>query len=215
MLDLLWMGLLAYLLGSLSGSLILGRLRGIDIRTQGSGNAGGTNALRTVGWVFALMVVIIDIGKGALATALVYWLPTFFSDPLPAIAVAASCAFCAVLGHVWPVFFSFRGGKGAGTAVGAIAVIAPWCIVPMLLVWLVTLLGTGFVGLATVLAGLSLVPSMLLFGPQPLPMPLTILAVSLAALLVFTHRSNLARLIQGNENRFEKARVFKRRSKSS
>ncbi len=215
MLDLAWMAVLSYLIGSLSGALILGYVRGIDIRNQGSGNAGGTNALRTVGWLFALMVVVIDIGKGALAAALVYLIPPVLSDPLPSTSVASVCAFCAVAGHVWPAYFGFRGGKGAGTAVGAVAVIAPWCILPMLLVWLATLLGTGFVGLATVLAALSLVPSMLLFGPQPLPLALTVLAISLAALLVFTHRSNVSRLLQGNENRFEKARVFKRKNKSS
>lgn len=216
MLDLLWMAVLAYLIGSVSGALVLGKLRGVDIRKAGSGNAGGTNALRTVGWVFALLVVIVDIGKGALAAGLVPLLPTFFADPLPSpISVAVVCAFCAVLGHVWPVYFGFRGGKGAGTAIGAIVVVAPWCIVPMLLVWLVTLLGTGFVGLATILAGVSLVPAMFLFGPQPVPLALTALAIGLAGLLVFTHRSNVARLLQGNENRFEKARVFKRRGRRS
>lgn len=216
MFDLLWMALLAYLIGSISGALVLGRLRGVDIRQQGSGNAGGTNALRTVGWVFALFVVIIDIGKGVLAVAMVPLLPTFFSDPLPAPpTTAAICGFCAVLGHVWPVYFGFRGGKGAGTAVGVMAVIAPWTLGPLVLVWLVTLLGTGFVGLSTILAGLSLVPSMWLFGPQPVPLALTALAIALAALLVLTHRSNLIRLYQGTENRFEKARVFKRRRPSA
>ena len=216
MIDAIWMALLAYLIGSISGALVLGRLRGVDIRQQGSGNAGGTNALRTVGWVFALFVVIIDIGKGAVAAGLVPLLPTFFADPLPAPSImAAICGLCAVLGHVWPIFFGFRGGKGAGTAVGVMAVVAPWTLGPLLLVWLVTLLGTGFVGLATILAGLSLVPSMWLFGPQPVPLALTALAIALAGLLVLTHRSNLIRLYQGTENRFEKARVFKRRRSST
>jgi glycerol-3-phosphate acyltransferase PlsY len=212
MVDLSWMVLAGYLLGSLSGSLILGKLRGVDIRSMGSGNAGGTNALRSIGWSFALGVVLIDIGKGV-AAALLPRLPLLFSETLPlsAAAVAALCGLAAVVGHVWPVFFAFRGGKGAGTAVGAIAVVAPWCIVPLFVVWLVTLLGTGYVGLATVVAGLSLVPSIWLLSPEPLPPVLGLMSIGLAALLVFTHRSNLARLRRGTENRFDKARLLKPR----
>jgi glycerol-3-phosphate acyltransferase PlsY len=212
MLDVAWMVLVGYLLGSVSGSLVLGRLRGIDIRSMGSGNAGGTNALRSVGWPFALGVVAIDIGKGVAAALLVPMLPAVFADSpaLPLVSVGALCGLAAVVGHVWPVFFGFRGGKGAGTAVGVVAVVAPWCILPLLLIWLITLLGTGYVGLATVLAGIGLVPSMWLLGPSPLPPSLGVLALALAVLLVFTHRGNLARLKRGTENRFEKARVFKR-----
>ena len=202
-----------YLLGSTSGSLLLGRLRGIDIRTQGSGNAGGTNALRTVGWGFALLVVIIDVGKGIVAALLAPRLPTLAADAalLTPPAAAALAGLAAVIGHVWPVYYGFRGGKGAGTAVGVVAVVAPWCVLPLALVWLIILLGTGYVGLSTVLAGLSLVPSMWLLGPSPLPASLGGLAIALAGLLLFTHRSNLARLVSGTENRFEKARVLRRR----
>lgn len=213
MLDLVWLVVLAYLIGSISGSLVLGRvLGGIDIRKLGSGNAGGTNAFRTVGWLFALGVVIIDLGKGAVAAGLLPLIPPVLSDtPLSPALVAASCGLAAVAGHCWPVFFGFRGGKGAGTAVGVIAVVAPWCILPLLLVWLATLIGTGYVGLATVLAGLSLVPAMWVLGPDPLPISLGVLAILLAALLLWTHRSNLSRLVDGTESRFEKVRVLKRR----
>ena len=211
--DLIWMALLGYLLGSISGSLLLGRLRGVDIRAMGSGNAGGTNALRSVGVLFALAVVLIDIGKGIVAALAVPVLPPIFAESLPldATSIGAFSGLAAVVGHVWPVYFGFRGGKGAGTAVGVVAVIAPWCILPLVVVWLVALLGTGFVGLATVLAGLSLVPSMWLLGPDPLPPALGVLAIVLAGLLLFTHRSNLVRLRDGTENRFEKARILKRR----
>ncbi|MFP4209145.1 MAG: glycerol-3-phosphate 1-O-acyltransferase PlsY [Wenzhouxiangella sp.] len=204
--------LLGYLLGSLSGSLLLGRLRRVDIRALGSGNAGGTNALRTMGWRFALAVVAIDLGKGALAALLAPWLVggLVTSGPSP-LLLAAVAGYFAVIGHVWPLYFGFRGGKGAGTAVGAIAVIAPWCILPLLLVWVITIIGTGYVGLATILAGLSLVPAMWLLGPDPLPMPLGTLAIALAVTLVLTHRSNLARLRSGSENRFEQARLLRRR----
>lgn len=203
---------LGYLLGSISGSLVLGKLKGVDIRAMGSGNAGGTNALRSVGWRFALAVVVIDLGKGALAAAMVPWLLLMlWPVDVPALLVATLAGFAAVVGHVWPLYFRFRGGKGAGTAVGVIAVLAPWCILPLLLVWIITILGTGYVGLATILAGLSLVPSMWLLGPEPLPAPLGWMAIALAVLLVYTHRSNLTRLKDGSENRFEKARLLRRR----
>lgn len=212
MIELVVIAVGGYLVGSISGSLLLGRLRDIDIRTMGSGNAGGTNALRTVGWQFALGVIVIDVGKGAVSAGLLPLLSHWISsDPLDFTTLAAVGGFTAVLGHVWPVYFRFRGGKGAGTAVGAIAVAAPWCLAPLLLVWLVTLIGTGYVGLATILAGLSLVPSMWLFGPDPLPVALAALAIVLAVLLIYTHRANLARMRAGDENRFEKARLLRRR----
>ncbi len=211
MAELLWLIPLAYLLGSISGSLVLGRVRGIDIRRLGSGNAGGTNALRTVGWLFAAAVVVIDVGKGVLAAGLLPMLGPWLTDrPLPHSALAAIAGLAAVLGHVWPIFFGFRGGKGAGTAAGVIAVVAPWCILPLLVVWVMILIGTGYVGLATVLAGLSLVPSMWLMGPRPLPPGLGTLAIAVAVLLVYTHRGNLLRLRVGTEHRFERARLFKR-----
>lgn len=212
MIELLLVLVGGYLLGSISGALLLGRLRGVDIRTMGSGNAGGTNALRTVGWRFALGVVLVDVGKGAAAAGLLpLAAPLVATDPFDFTALAAGGGVMAVIGHVWPVFFRFRGGKGAGTAVGAIAVVAPWCLAPLLLVWLVTLIGSGYVGLATILAGLSLVPSMWMLGPEPLPAPLAFLAIGLAVLLVYTHRANLARMRAGDENRFDKARLIKRR----
>lgn len=212
MLDVLVVACGGYLLGSLSGSLLLGRLRGIDIRSMGSGNAGGTNALRSVGWSFALGVIVIDLGKGAVAAGLLpavaAWLP---GEGSVRLTLGTSAGFAAVIGHVWPLYFGFRGGKGAGTAVGAIAVLAPWCIIPLLLVWILTIVGTGYVGLATILAALSLVPAMWMLAPGPVPLALGAFAIATASLLTFTHRSNLARLRSGTENRFEKARLLKRR----
>lgn len=215
---MIWLALVfaaggGYLLGSVSGSLVLGGLRGVDIRATGSGNAGGTNALRAQGWRFALAVVVIDVGKGALAAIQLPWLIFMLMalDQELRLVLGVLAGFAAVIGHVWPVFFQFRGGKGAGTAVGVVAALAPWCVLPMFLVWVITIIGTGYVGLATVLAGLSLVPLMWLLGPQPLPTPLGWLAIATALLLIYTHRGNLARLRAGSENRFEKARLIKRR----
>ncbi len=198
--------LVAYLIGSLSGSLILGRIRGVDIRRSGSGNAGGTNALRTRGWRFALVVVVIDIGKGAFAALLPLWIGVVPEWRWP---LQAACGLAAAVGHVWPVFFGFRGGKGAGTLVGALAVIWPLSLAGVAGVWLMVLLGTGYVGLATVLGAAALVPAALL-DPGSVSGERLVFAISAAGFIIFTHRANLQRLRAGNENRFEKARVLPR-----
>lgn len=193
--------LAAYLLGSLSGSLLLGRLRGVDIRTLGSGNAGGTNALRTQGWKFALGTVLVDVGKGALAV----WLALHFGPGDSWLPYAAGLA--AVIGHVWPVFHGFRGGKGAGTLVGALLVLWPLAVAVLVGAWLLVLTATGYVGLSTVVAALSLVPLALFTGADEVRLAF---AVVLALFIAFTHRSNLARLRAGNEARFERARLWTR-----
>jgi len=200
--------LLAYLLGSVSGSLLLGRLRHVDIRTMGSGNAGGTNALRTQGFWFALLVVIIDVGKGWLAA---YWLPGL---ELPAVAAEFTgyqaslvCGFGAVLGHCYPVFYGFRGGKGIATLMGALLAAAIWCMPLFMLTFIGVVLLTGYVGLGSVLATLSLLPSMVLLGPEPLPNGYWIFAVVLAVFVIFTHRSNLINMKRGEEHRFEQVMI--------
>ena len=194
----------ALLLGSLSGSLVLGRLRGIDIRKSGSGNAGGPNALRVAGWRFALLVVSIDVGKGALAAVLGLWTP--FGTTLVAfdpMSQAAACSFAAVIGHCWPVFFGFRGGKGAGTAVGAVLVMAPMLAAAMIAVWIGVVATTRYVGLATILAGLGfpLFVMAAAWSGHPHAPALLIFSVAIAVLIVFTHRANLMRLLRHEEPR--------------
>ncbi len=191
----------AYLLGSLSGSLLLGRLRGVDIRTLGSGNAGGTNALRTQGWKFALGTVLVDVGKGALAA----WLALRWGTGDPWLPYAAGLA--AVVGHVWPVFHGFRGGKGAGTLVGVLLVLWPLALAVLVGTWLLVLTATGYVGLSTVLASATLVPLALATGAEPVRLGF---AAVLAVFIAFTHRGNLARLRAGTEPRFERARLWTR-----
>lgn len=191
--------LIAYGLGSVSGSLLLGRLRGVDIRTMGSGNAGGTNALRTLGPWFALGVVLIDVGKGALAAGLV---PALLDPATP--GWRAVCGFAAVFGHCYPVWHGFRGGKGMATAVGTVAALAPWLLLPMFITWVLVIVLTGYVGLATVLAAAGLVPAAWLAGADA---AMLAYAVVLALFIAFTHRANFQRLLSGTENRFERVRI--------
>lgn len=201
--DFLLKVLAAYLLGSIVGSLLLGRLRGVDIREQGSGNAGGTNALRTQGIWFALPVILIDIGKGWLAAA---WLPAL---ALPGLAAAGgewalwlpvACAAAAVIGHVYPVFHGFRGGKGAATVVGAVAGLVPAALPLMVLVWLAVILVLGYVSLATMTAAALLPLVQLVVGAVPRG-PLLVFSLAVAVFVIYTHRSNIARLRAGNEPR--------------
>jgi glycerol-3-phosphate acyltransferase PlsY len=195
--------LLAYLLGSVSGSLLLGRLHGVDIRAAGSGSTGGTNALRTRGAWFALGTVLIDIGKGALAA----WLALrFLPSEMPAAWLYA-IAFAAAIGHVWPLFHGFRGGKGAATVVGGLAILWPQVLLPALLVWLLSLLWSGYVGLSTMLAGLTIFLAGIAWEVEEVRI---VYSIAIAAFLVFTHRANIRRMQRGTEPRFERVRVLGR-----
>lgn len=200
--------ILAYLLGSVSGSLLLGRLKKVDIRSQGSGNAGGTNAFRTQGLVFALGVVLIDIGKGYIAAR---WIPALDFGGSKAVLdsnlLIMACGFAAVLGHCFPIWFGFRGGKGAATAVGALIVIEPWLLLPLAICWVITLIMTGYVGLSTVLASFSLIPTAWAMNDMSLMVFTTILAL----FILFTHRANMRKLRSGTEFRFERIHIFTRK----
>lgn len=201
--------ILAYLIGSLSGSLLLGRLRGVDIRTLGSGNAGGTNALRTQGKAFGISVLLFDMIKGVVATGVVPLLPLGLPSSVALVLwLPMACAISVVAGHVWPVWFGFRGGKGAATLVGVLLVLAPLGLVPVLGAWLIVLITTGYVGLATIFSGFAFVAYAFL---MPLRPPIQWFGVAMAVFLVFTHRSNIRRLLAGTEHRVVRAMVLRRR----
>ena len=201
--------LLSYLIGSISGSMVLGYIKGIDIRKMGSGNAGGTNAFRTVGPVFALGVILIDIFKGVVAVLLISKLSfisnlSFFSVEINEVF----CAIAAVLGHVYPIYYNFKGGKGAGTLIGIIGVLFPQCIIYALLSWLIILVTTGFVGLGTIIAGVVLSLSAFFLGVNYIYL---IFSICMSLFIIFTHRSNIQRMLRGEENRFEKIMFFKKK----
>jgi acyl phosphate:glycerol-3-phosphate acyltransferase len=203
MLEILAKFVLGYLAGSLVGSLLVGRLRGVDIRQLGSGNAGGTNALRTQGKAFAVAVVVIDVLKVVLP---VLWLTdATLPGPLaPAPgwsreAVAVAIAGGAVLGHVWPVYFGMRGGKGMATLLGAYAAIQWTLVLPLVLTWGLVVVLRGYVGLATIVAAAA-APAWLAATGQA-GRPLFWLALVMAGFVAWTHRANIARMRAGTENR--------------
>jgi acyl phosphate:glycerol-3-phosphate acyltransferase len=205
--------LLAYLLGTLLGSLLLGRLRGVDIRNMGSGNAGATNALRTQGKLFGFSVLLVDIAKGVFA---VWWLP---SAVLPGVGVDAdlprdwltvACGFAVIVGHVYPVWFGFRGGKGAATVVGVIAAVDLRLIPPLLVSWFIVLVLTGYVGLATMLSAVALV--VVVGIAEPHDVPLLSFCAAVAGFIIYTHRGNIARMRAGRENRVRRLWLFRSRT---
>jgi acyl phosphate:glycerol-3-phosphate acyltransferase len=213
MLELSVKTLLGYLLGAMLGSLVLGRLRGVDIRRAGSGNAGATNALRTQGKLFALSVLIIDIGKGVLAVIYLpkISLPGVPVDPeIPREWLTLACGFAVMVGHVYPVWFGFRGGKGVATMIGIVGALDPRLLLPVLGSWLVVLVLTGFVGLASMLAGVALI--VFVYILEPGNMALLCFAVAIEIFVVFTHRGNIARMRAGNEHRVQRLWLFRSRT---
>jgi acyl phosphate:glycerol-3-phosphate acyltransferase len=205
--------LIAYLLGALLGSLILGRLRGVDIRSMGSGNAGATNALRTQGKLFGLLVLAVDIAKGLVV---VWWLPkaalpAVGIDPdLPRAWLTVACGLAVIVGHVYPVWFSFRGGKGVATVVGVIAAVEPRLLVPLLLSWFVVLVLTGYVSLASMLSGVVLVAAAHVLEPDDVP--LLSFCAAVTAFVIYTHRGNIARMRAGRESRVRRLWLFRSRA---
>ena len=212
MLELGLKTLIGYLLGSIVGALLIGRFRGVDIRTMGSGNAGGTNALRTQGLAFALVTVVIDVGKGWLAAA---WLPGFAMPGVaadPAIArdwLTVSCASAAVAGHVWPLWYEFRGGKGGATLAGVLFALSPVSLVIALAAWFLVAALTGYVGLATVTAAVAVAVAAG-FSPDATGAWVAF-TCAVALLVVWAHRGNLSRIKAGTEPRLQRLWLFRPR----
>jgi len=183
----------AYLLGSVSFAVLLVRAAtGKDIRAEGSGNAGATNVLRAYGRKLALSVALLDVAKGAAAVALVRLVT---ADPF----WAAAAGFAAILGHVFPVFYGFRGGKGVATAVGAFAVLAPLALLCSLAVFIALVAATRYVSLGSVVAMALLPPvARLLFHA---PRAVVTAAAATALLVLLKHLPNLKRLAHGEERK--------------
>ncbi len=213
MFSLILIILLAYLVGSFPTSIVVGRMtRRIDIREHGSKNAGGTNAFRVLGWKAGLFVAVVDILKGVLATLLVAKIRV---DPLTLdyelVQIIAGTS--AVIGHVWTVLAKFKGGKGVATGAGMIIALFPWASLVCFIIFAALVLTTRYVSLGSIIATSSL-PFILLtidrmFGKSVSNSLLTF-SILISCLIIFTHRSNIRRLINGTENRFEKLHFRKK-----
>ena len=206
---------ISYVAGSTPTSIIAGKItRGIDIRDYGSGNAGATNVFRVMGWKPALVVTLVDVFKGWLGAAIIAgW--TFggalgelpFDNPA---LIAILCGTGAVLGHTFTIFAGFKGGKGVGTLAGMLIHLFPIAVLAGLIVWALMLMTTGYVGLGSVTA-VTLFPLITYWRYSTLDSTLGYFSIIMVAFIWFTHRSNIARMRAGTENRFEKAMILRRR----
>ena len=206
--------ILSYVSGSVPAAYLAGKWAGVDLRAHGSGNLGATNVVRVLGPKIGLLVFAVDIAKGALP---VRFLPPYTSDvmfvgsaPHTRTYIAILCGIAAILGHIRPVFLGFRkGGKGVATACGVFLALAPIQALLSLLIFIVVLMASGYVSLASLTAAFSL--PVLIASSLGVQSPLFWVGVLTAAFVFWTHRANIQRLRSGTEYRFGKAANFGRR----
>lgn len=191
---------LAYLAGSLSPSVFLGRLlKGIDVREHGSGNAGTTNAFRVLGTRVGVAVLAGDVLKG--------FLPVLLARSLSSSVVTVLVAFAAIAGHNWSIFLRGKGGKGVATGAGTLLAMTPVILAVLVTCFLVVLVTTGFVSLASLTAVVLYPILVIATGQSP---PYIVFALVASGVVIFAHRGNIARLVRGQERR---TRLPWRRSK--
>jgi acyl phosphate:glycerol-3-phosphate acyltransferase len=202
--------ILAYLLGAIPTALLVGKLfYRIDIREHGSGNAGATNTLRVLGWKAGVPVMLFDVFKGWFAVQLVLLFPhgQFSADTI--LYVQMGLAVAAVLGHIFPVYAGFRGGKGVGTLAGAAIALYPYALLVVLGIFIITFVATRYVSVSSITAAL-LFPLIVVFITCQHHPGLVVLSILVAVAVPLTHRKNIRRLLKGEENRFEFRRTDKK-----
>jgi glycerol-3-phosphate acyltransferase PlsY len=193
--------LLAYLLGSIPTSVWIGKaFHGIDVREHGSGNAGATNTIRVLGWKTGLPVLLIDVAKGWLAAMLPKFLHLAPDESSLLISLQILTGLTAIIGHIFPIFAGFRGGKGVATVFGTLLAIHPALTVACMGVFLIVLLLTGIVSVSSMSGGIAF--PVLLFAVFDTPsLILKIFSVIVAIALLITHRKNIKRLLKGEEKK--------------
>jgi glycerol-3-phosphate acyltransferase PlsY len=193
--------LLAYLIGSLPTSVWVSRaFFGIDIRDFGSGNAGATNTFRTLGARWGVFVMLADMLKGLIAVKLAFLLPFYVDNEFARTGFQIGLGLAAVIGHIFPVWADFRGGKGVATLFGLILGISPWSALGSVGVFLLVLYLTRFVSLSSILASIAF-PIFILVIFNVDNDAYRVFAVGVALLVILTHQKNIARLINGNESK--------------
>jgi acyl phosphate:glycerol-3-phosphate acyltransferase len=199
--------LLSYLLGSIPAGYLAGRMAGIDIRKAGSGNIGATNVTRTLGRRYGYPVFVVDFAKGALAVCISILLGRQVEpEPTSTEIYGIVAAICCVLGHVFPVWLGFKGGKGVATSAGALFGLMPLAAAIGTVVWVIIFEVTRYVSLASVATAMLLPLTVLglTHARRTDGMALFYFTLCLAAVVIFRHRSNLSRLLRGTEPRFKR-----------
>jgi glycerol-3-phosphate acyltransferase PlsY len=207
MLSFAAVALLSYLLGSIPAGYLAGRIAGIDIRATGSGNIGATNVTRTLGRRYGYPVFVVDFAKGALAVCLSIFLGRHVeAKPASTEIYGIVGAICCVLGHVFPVWLGFKGGKGVATSAGVLFGLMPLAAAIGAAVWVITFEVTRYVSLASIAATIALPVTVLglTHARHTSGMALFYFTLCLAGVVTFRHRSNLARLLRGTEPRFKR-----------
>ncbi len=191
---------MAYLLGSIPTGFLVARAKGIDIRTVGSGNIGATNAFRVLGKSAGAFVLLADFLKGLVACGVVPWI-WFHVGEFAQVRVGPEivAGLCAVLGHNYPIWLGFKGGKGIATSAGVLTALVPWSLLTILTVWIVLFLFTRYVSIGSLAASATLPFATWLFYRN---WTLTIVTGAMGALAIYKHRSNIQRLLNGTEARF-------------
>ena len=199
--------LISYLLGSIPAGYLAGRIAGIDIRHAGSGNIGATNVTRVLGKRYGYPVFVVDFLKGLMAVSISIFIekrvqPVLVPTELLGIVAAISC----VVGHSFPVWLSFKGGKGVATSMGGLFGLMPFVALIGVAVWVITFQVTRYVSVASMTATLAVPISILILMPlkQTGEAALLYFSIGLAALVILRHRSNLCRLVRGTEPRFKR-----------
>jgi glycerol-3-phosphate acyltransferase PlsY len=192
---------IAYFIGSIPTALIVSRsFFNIDIREYGSGNMGATNTFRVLGSKFGTIVMVGDMLKGILAVALYNLLPYYLTNELDRTNLMIGLGLAAVIGHIYPIWAGFRGGKGVATLFGMVLAIQPIVAINCVGVFLLVLYLTRYVSLSSILAGVAL-PICVLWVYNEKEVFYRVFAVAVAALIVLTHQKNISRLLKGNEGR--------------
>jgi len=194
---------IAYLVGSIPTAVWVGKaFYGIDIREHGSGNAGATNTIRVLGYKAGIPVMVVDVFKGWVAVQIAVWLP-FPDIPVESMTyVMVGCAVAAVLGHIFPFYAGYRGGKGVGTLAGVGLALYPVALLIVLAIFIVTLILTRYVSLSSILGAISF-PFVVYFIVDERNLALLGLALFVAIFIPLTHRKNIDRLIHRKEKKFD------------
>lgn len=191
----------AYLLGSIPNAVWVGKmLYGIDVREEGSKNAGATNTIRVLGWKAGLPVLLLDIFKGFLAVKLIYVYDLYVPGTMDFVNLQLALGACAVVGHIFPVFAGFRGGKGVASLFGIILAIVPMPTLLTLGVFLLILVTTGYVSLSSIIAGFAF-PFLNMFVFKTTVPSLIIFSLIVTILLLLTHQKNIERLLRREESK--------------
>ena len=197
---------LAYLLGSIPSAVWIGkRFHNIDVREHGSGNAGTTNTIRVLGWTTGIPVLIIDIAKGWVAAMLPVWFHLADSGSALLINLQIIAGIIAIMGHVFPLFAGFRGGKGVATVFGVFLALQPLLAISCMGVFLVILFTTGIVSISSMIAGIAFPSFLFLFFDTPSVL-FKVFAIIVGIALLVTHRKNIGRIWRGEETKLLKLR---------